>query len=133
MADTVIPATQKLTREQIAAIVGNNPRAIKLFENLIQDVATTIPTAMDEVQYSALFSLHGADGSKETAQRSMQLTLELQTLQSACQRAAADLAGMRADLELLRTEMNDVRSRAMSTLSQVQAQASQALTLSIGV
>ena len=133
MADTVTTATQKLTREQSADIVGRNPRAIKLLENLVQDVATTIPSAMDEVQYSALFSLHGADGSKEAAQRALQLAAELQSLQSACMRTASDLAAMRSELEILRSELHDVRSRAMSAISQAQAQASQALTLSIGV
>lgn len=133
MTDVLATETQKMTREQIAAIVGGNPRAIALIESLIRDVAVTIPAAVDEVQYSALFSLHGADGSKQAAQHAQQMTAELQALESACQRAAADLAAMRREIEMLRTEMSDVRSRIMSTITQVQAQASQALILSIGV
>ena len=133
MADTVTTSTQKLTREQISAIVGNNPRAIKLIESLINDVSTTIPDAVDEVQYSALFSLHGADGSKQAAQHAQQLAAELQSLVAATTRAQSDLNVIRKEVEILRSELADMRSRAMSTLSQVQAQAREALTLSIGV
>ncbi len=133
MADTVTTATQKLTRDQIAAIFGNNPRAIKLFELLVQDVSTTIPDAMDEVQYSALFSLHGADGSKQAAQHAQQVAIEMQSLLTATTRAQADLAALRKEVEMLRSELSDMRSRAMSTITQVQAQAREAITLSIGV
>ena len=133
MADTVTTTTRPLTRAQIADIVGRNPRAIKLLEDLIQDVSQTIPTAVDEVMYSALFSLHGADGSKEASERAQQMATELQALQAACSRAASDLSVMRKELDLLREEINDARSRLMSAISASQAQASQALTLSIGV
>ena len=67
MADTQT-RTQALTRDQIAAIVGNNPRAIKLLESLLSDVSQTLPEAIDQVQLSTLFSLHGADGSKQASQ-----------------------------------------------------------------
>lgn len=38
--------TQRLTREQIAAALGGNPRAIKLFESLLSDVADALPTEL---------------------------------------------------------------------------------------
>lgn len=47
MADGINARTQRLTREQIAVIVGNNPRAIKQFESMVGDVVETLPDAID--------------------------------------------------------------------------------------
>lgn len=46
MADTPTIQTRKLTREQIADVVGKNPRAIKLIEALTADVSQTLPDAI---------------------------------------------------------------------------------------
>ena len=49
--------TSKLTRDQIAAIVGNNPRAIKLFEDLAKDVGVTLPNNLTQVEQMAQAAL----------------------------------------------------------------------------
>lgn len=64
MADQITVATQRLTREQIAAIVGNNPRAVKLFENLLADVSATIPEVMTEQDRAILSGHLGVFGSR---------------------------------------------------------------------
>ena len=46
--------TQRLTREQIAAVVGNNPRVIKLFENLVSDVTSALPDGVNANDASIL-------------------------------------------------------------------------------
>jgi len=67
MADPVQPKSQKLTREQIAAMVGNNPRAIKLWENLLGDVQTTLPDATASAQTTADTAQGTADNAAATA------------------------------------------------------------------
>ena len=130
MVDAV--RTKKLTREQIAAVVGNNPRAIKLFELLVDDVSTAIPAAIDEVQLSTLFSLHGADGSKSTSHSAAQIATEVQVLVSACQRATSAADELRGQVDLLRQELHDTQSRLKSAISILERTAQDALTLTIG-
>ena len=132
MAD-IQTRTQALTRDQIAAIVGNNPRAIKLLEQLLQDVSKRLPEAIDQVQLSALFSLHGADGSKQASQLAMTLVHELQTALLAFQRGAPDINPMRSEVELLRLELHDTRTHLLSAVQQAQRSAESALTLVSGV
>ena len=132
MGDPTI-STQKLTREQIAAIVGNNPRAIKLFENLVADVAVTLPFNIDQAALSSLFSLHGADGSKQAAETAMQTAQELRTVLHACARNADDLRTLRDEVQSLRLELHDARSRLSGAVQQAQRTASEALTLTSGV
>lgn len=133
MASQTTATTQKLTREQIAAIIGPNPRAIKAFELLLDDVVNTLPEAIDQVQLSTLFSLHGADGSKGAAQHSMQIAIEVQTLLTACQRLAGDVNALRDQVDLLRIELHETRSRFASSISRLQATCNDALTLTTGV
>lgn len=133
MADSTTTKTQALTRDQIAAIVGNNPRAIKLLENLLVDVAETIPEAIDQVQLSALFSLHGADGSKQASQLAISLVHELQTVLLALQRSGPDINAMRNEVDLLRAELQDTRTHLLSAVQQAQRSAESALTLVSGV
>ena len=133
MADTVTTSTKKLTREQIAAIVGNNPRAIRMFELLVADVAETLPQAIDEVLLSGLFSLHGADGSKQAAQTALHGLIEQQTLLQACQRATSQAAMLRAEVDLLRLELHDLRAHLSTAIQQAQKAAADALTLASGV
>lgn len=65
--------TNKLTREQIAAFVGNNPRAIKLIENLALDVSVAIPTAIDDVQSMVSLSEAAAAIAQAAANRALEL------------------------------------------------------------
>lgn len=132
MADAIKTTTQTLTREQIEAFVGRNPRAIKLIESLIRDVSQTIPEAIGDVQYSTLFSLLSEAGAKQSAQVAQQVAIELQALLVATSRAHSELDCLRREVEALRAELADVRSRTASTISQLQAQVREALTLSIG-
>jgi hypothetical protein len=133
VADNIATKTQALTRDQIAAIVGNNPRAIKLMENLLTDVAATLPEAIDQVQLSALFSLHGADGSKQASQLAISLVHELQTVLLAFQRGAPDINALRNEVDLLRAELHDTRTHLLSAVQQAQRSADSALTLASGV
>jgi hypothetical protein len=62
--------TQKLTREQIAQIFGNNPRAIKLFENLLADVSSTLPEQIAaSVDLAPVYALITAQAALITAQQ----------------------------------------------------------------
>ena len=49
--------TQPMTRDQIAAIVDGNPRAIKAIENLLRDVSVSLPDALSAVEAVANESL----------------------------------------------------------------------------
>lgn len=49
--------TQPMTRDQIAAIVDGNPRAIKAIENLLRDVSVSLPDALLAVEAVANESL----------------------------------------------------------------------------
>jgi hypothetical protein len=129
----VSSTTQRITRDQLAQLFGGNTRAIRLFETLVQDVSQTLPAAIDEVQLSTLFSLHGADGSKAAATHASMVAMDVQTLLDACRRQAADINTLRGEVELLRTELHDARARLNSAVSRAQADALQAITLSIGV
>lgn len=133
MADVIQTIrTLKLTREQIAAMVGKNPRAIQLIEALALDVSITLPAAIEEAQLSSLFSLHGADGSKQAAQNALHISAEGQILLQACQRATATAAALYDEVNLLRTELHDTRARLLSAVQQAQRTASDALTLVSG-
>jgi hypothetical protein len=48
MADIQIK-TRSITRDQITALVGNNPRAVRLMEALTSDVGVTLPDAIADV------------------------------------------------------------------------------------
>ena len=133
MADGIATKTQALTRDQIALIVGNNPRAIKLLENLTADVAATLPEAIDQVQLSALFSLHGADGSKQASQLALTLVHELQSILVALHRGAPDVSALRNEIDLLRAELHDARTHLLSAVQRAQRTADSALTLISGV
>ena len=131
---TVTTRSQGLTRDQIAALVGpNNPRAIKVIENLLLDVSTTLPQAVDQIQLSALFSLHGADGSKQASSLATALVHELQTIILAMHRSAPDVNALRHEIELLRVELHDTRTHLLSAIQRAQRSADSALTLVSGV
>lgn len=124
---------QHITRDQLNAVFGGNTRAIRLFESLVQEVAVTLPAAIDEVQLSTLFSLHGADGSKGASNHAAALAMEVQTLTDACRRQASDINALREQIDLLRAELNDCRSRLASAIGKLQTDVANALTLTTGV
>ena len=123
----------RIAREQLAQALSGNPRAIRVIEALIQDVSVTLPEAIDQVQLSTLFSLHGADGSKSAANNATAMAIELETLTIACRRQSASIQALRDELDLLRQELQDTRARLGSAVAKAQADADQALALTTGV
>lgn len=103
--------TQRATREQIAAAVGNNPRLIKLIESLTNDVTETLPSTIQD---------QGASG-------------ELFSAASPFQRSGNEAAMLRQEVELLRQEVHDLRTRLASAIQRIETASSSALTLTIGV
>jgi hypothetical protein len=98
-------STQKITREQIAAIVGKNPRAVKLLENLLADVSTTLPE-----QDAALAALQQASKGDSTTVLQLQQTVgELQAQLLALQRSTStQLSNLRRDVEDARALLQGV-------------------------
>lgn len=105
--------TQRLTREQIAAAVGNNPRAIKLFESLLGDVSDTLPA---DIQ-SALAAAVAADASAAAAQASA----DAAAVAAAAAQQSADLAqslvmttrDYAATVDKLRRDLEGLQSLAL--------------------
>ena len=155
MVDIVIK-TRKITREQIVAAVGNNPRLVKLIESLAHDVTVSIPDAVSTVEAQSVFSLYPADGSKSiatqaervaqqtemlihTARRSSSIAdqadavaLQVEILTQTVRRYTSELAIARAEVEQLRSELFEARARAMSTANMAQNSANDALTILLG-
>lgn len=125
--------TRKMTREQIAAMVNNNPRAIRAWEAMVEDVSETLPNEITDVQLQALFSLHTADGSKGAANHAVALASEVLALSSACRRQAADNGALRDQIEILRAEVLALSARLSSSMARLEASVSEALTLTAGV
>lgn len=123
----------RIAREQLAQALSGNPRAIRVIEALIQDVSVTLPEAIDQVQLSTLFSLHGADGSKSAANNATAMAIELETLTIACRRQSSSIQALRDELDLLRQELQDTRARLGSAVAKAQSDADQALALTTGV
>lgn len=124
--------TKRLTREQLAAFFPDNPRAIKLFENLTQDVSVTLPDAVDSVRQESFVSMQAVDGAKGTAQAAQQLALEVQALQQATARAGAQVVQLLREVDMLRAELHDTRARLASAVLKAQTTADQALLLTTG-
>lgn len=122
-----------ITRDQLAQALGGNMRAVRLLESLLLNVRDTLPAAINEVQLSTLFSLHGADGSKGASNHASALAMELQTILTACQRQSSELATMRSEIDMLRQELHSAQARLSSAVARAQSDASQALTATIGV
>jgi len=102
MADGIATRTQNLTREQIASIVGRNPRAIKLLEDLLKDVAGTIPDSIEQVTLAMLFSQQSTDGSKSAAQAAQQLAGNVEALLMTARSQAAAISGLQREVSELR-------------------------------
>lgn len=119
MADGINTRTQRLTRDQIAAIVGNNPRAIMLFEQLLNDVAQILPDAIVEAELSARFSLQAADGSKSNSHNALRSASEAEALLMV-QRGSQSLSkDLRRDLDDTLALMHQSIQRQATTITQL--------------
>jgi hypothetical protein len=112
MADGISTRTQRLTREQIAELVGNNPRAIRLFENLLADVAGTLPDAIVESELSARYSLQAADGSKSNSFNALRLGEEIEILMMTIRSQASQITALRQSVEALEASILSGKSQA---------------------
>lgn len=45
--------TRQVTRDKLSRLAGGNQELIKLFENLVSDVSTAVPSSLDEVEAAA--------------------------------------------------------------------------------
>lgn len=155
MVDVVIK-TRKITREQIAQAVGNNPRLVRLIESLTYDVTVSIPDAVSTVEAQSVFSLYPADGSKATANRAEAIAVQVdavahttrsalstathadavavqvESLTQTARRVSSELATARGEIEQLRAELFEARARLMSAIATAQNAADSALTLQLG-
>lgn len=93
MADLVVTATQRLTREQVSAFVGGNPRAIRLIELLTQDVGSTLPAAATANAAAAESAGIAASAAQSTASAAL--------TNAATAQGAADAAQVTANAALL--------------------------------
>ena len=118
MADVINTSTQRLTREQIAGIVGRNPRAIKLLENLLTDVTGTIPESIEQVALSMLSSLHSADGSKNASQMALMIAGETEAFRLTESRQASAISDIQREVAEVRALLESVLrlSAEISTL-----------------
>lgn len=117
MADGINTATQSLTREQIAAIVGRNPRAIKLLENLLRDVAGTLPDSIEQVTLAMLFSPSSADGAKSAAQVASRIASDAEAALMTARSQSAAISALRSELEELRAQVMLMQSQASAVTS----------------
>lgn len=118
--------TRAITREQIAAAVGNNPRAIRLIEQLVGDVTQTIPNSVGDGQAFALLSAHpGATGDAQAALQSVrELIAQVRSV-----RAAPALQPLQDQIDMLRLEVHELRALLGSAIQQLSARASDAQAL----
>jgi len=105
MGEIVTTVTRKVTRAQIAEAVGNNPRLIRLLETLVQDVTTSIPTAIVDSDTAAQFSLRPADGSKSTAQAAARMAQDVET------HVLSVLSSQRSTLHQLQAQIDDLQAQ----------------------
>lgn len=102
MVDTVKTNSQRLTREQIALVVGNNPRAIKLLESLVGDVSNTLPSWIDislaaaqAAQDAAVLAANAAAAAQASADSANATATALKQPTYVTLSASADLANER--------------------------------------
>lgn len=107
MADAV--KTQRITRDQIAAVFGGNTRAIRLFEALLADVSGTLPDATAEAAASAALANQAAEDAAIAAAQA-QLTADTILAESS---ELSDAPG----LDLIYAELQQLRER-VSALEQ---------------
>jgi len=90
----VVAQTQRLTREQIAQIVGKNPRAVKVLENLTADVGDTLTVAVNAASAAAAAAQTAANAAQADA------TTALANAATALANAATALAQIAAHVAL---------------------------------
>lgn len=103
MGNGINTKTQRLTREQVAGIVGDNSRAIKVFENLTQDVADTLPDAIAQIEQAAQYSLQAATSSRAVAATARQKGDDLEVMLMLTRTQATQIAALRRDVDELRS------------------------------
>lgn len=121
MADGINTRTQGLTREQISAIVGRNPRAIRLLEDLLSDVSTTLPAAITDVELALRFSLQAADGSKAASFDGLRLAEEALTLMRIQRSLSTQVTALQREVEDLRAQLQMLATANRSTLAGLRA------------
>jgi ubiquinone biosynthesis protein UbiJ len=129
---TISTKTQRLTREQLAAAVGNNPRLIRLLENLLSDVADTLPQAVSDVDASGRFSLQGADGSKAMAFDALRHAESVEALLSMTRTQATRILELERQVAELGACLHQV-AHLKSAVHQLKRDVEDARTLSIGI
>lgn len=118
--------TRPITREQIAAAVGNNPRAIRLIEQLIADVTQTIPNLQSDGNSLALLST--SPGAASDAQTSLQAVREL-VAQVSSARPAPSQQPLQDQIDTLRLEVQALRSLLGSMTQQLSGRVNDAQAL----
>lgn len=97
MADIVVK-TQRITRDKLARLAGNNQELIKLLENLTTDVIVTLPDALSAT--IDLTPVYAAIGDNATAITALQLRAALLEAQLIMlERRLSSLDGLRRKLD----------------------------------
>lgn len=106
-------STRPLTRDQIVTAIGNNPRAIRVIEQLTSDVGATLPDVLDQIQ-ADVQNLSGAvnalalqiskDRQNGEAARMLQLNAQLEQLREQVSKQEND-----STLLLLNSQVAELR------------------------
>ncbi len=98
MVDIVV-RSQKISREELRALVGGNERLMRLLENLTTDVTVTLPEA---IETGDLGPVYEAIGVVEDSVEALALRVDL--MEAVCLALDRRLSGMDA----LRVRLDDV-------------------------
>lgn len=98
MVDIVV-RSQRITRDELRALVGNNERLMRLLENLTTDVTVTLPEA---IQTGDLTPVYAALGLVEDSVEALALRVDL--LDAVCLALDARLSGF----DKLRSHVDDL-------------------------
>lgn len=118
MADRPAVKTRKLTREKLASFLKSH-ELIKAFENLAQDVAETLPDAVedsnannDQARDTAAMALAAAAAARAAGDRLLLLLGELESHINAQHDRGAQVADVRRRLDELDTRVQALERRA---------------------
>lgn len=98
MVDIVVKS-QRITRDELRALVGNNERLMRLLENLTTDVIVTLP---DAIKTNDLAPVYAALGLVEDSVEA--LTLRVDLLEVMC----LALDNRLSSLDKLRSQIDDL-------------------------
>lgn len=98
MVDIVV-RSQKIARDELRALVGNNERLMRLLENLTTDVTVTLPEA---IQTGDLAPVYAAIGLVEDSVEA--LTLRVELLEAICLALDRRLSG----IDKIRSQIDDI-------------------------